>query len=208
MPGSRVPWGTVSRERVIQVATKRVRAGRYEELTIRGLASELGVSPMSLYRHVRSKDDLIDEVVDRLLARCWRPRTVSDDWLAWVAEAADRLRRFLVSQPAALHVYLRHPVVSPAAIARMDAIMEVLRRALPDEDSARRAYGAIHSYTVGFGVLQASRAGWAPPETDPDGLAQQLAAYTTPRQFGEGLRYLLDGLCAQALFKAAEARVP
>jgi AcrR family transcriptional regulator len=163
---------------------------------------------MSLYRHVRSKDDLIDEVVDRLLARCWRPLTMSGDWQAWVAEAADRLRRFLVSQPAALHVYLRHPVVSPAAIARMEAMMEVLRRALADEESARRAYGAIHTYTVGFGALEASRAGWAPPKTDPDGLAQQLAAYTTPRQFAEGVRYLLGGLCAQAPFTGDEVRVP
>ena len=39
------------------------------------------------------------------------------DWRAWVAEAASRLRDFLVSQPAALHVNLRHPVASPAATA-------------------------------------------------------------------------------------------
>lgn len=206
MPGSRVPWGTVSREQVIQVATKRVSAGGYEELTIRGLASELGVSPMSLYRHVSSKDDIIDEVVDRLLARCWRPLTLSDDWRVWVDEAADRLRGFLVSQPAALDVYLRHPVVSPAAIARMEAMMEVLRRALADEGSARRAYGAIHTYTVGFAALEASRASWAPPEIDSDVLAHQLAAYTTPHQFAEGLHYLLAGICGQALVKVAAAR--
>jgi AcrR family transcriptional regulator len=42
-------------------------------MTIRSLAAELGVAPMSLYRHVRNKDDLIDEVVDRLLARAWKP---------------------------------------------------------------------------------------------------------------------------------------
>jgi AcrR family transcriptional regulator len=112
---------------VIAAATKVVKAGGYEEMTIRSLAAELKVAPMSLYRHVRDKDDLLDEVVDRLLSRAWQPRANERDWQAWVAEAADKLRRFLVAQPAALHVYLRHPVVSPAAIARMNAMMDVLR---------------------------------------------------------------------------------
>lgn len=96
-PRSRVPWGTISREQVLEAATRVVKAGGYEEMTIRSLAAELGIAPMSLYRHVRDKDDILDEVVDRLLARAWRPRAKKSDWQAWVAEAADRLRRFLVA---------------------------------------------------------------------------------------------------------------
>ncbi len=94
-------------------------------MSIRSLAASLGVAPMSLYRHIRDKDDLLDEVVDRLLARTWRPAAAEDDWQPWIAEAASRLRDFLVSQPAALHVYLRHPVVSPAAIDRMNAMTAI-----------------------------------------------------------------------------------
>ena len=63
-----MPWGSISREQVVAEATNIVKAGGYEEMTIRSLAAGLGVSPMSLYQHVRDKDDLIDEVVDRLLA--------------------------------------------------------------------------------------------------------------------------------------------
>jgi TetR/AcrR family tetracycline transcriptional repressor len=165
-------------------------------MTIRSLASELGVAPMSLYRHVRDKDDLLDEVVDRLLTRVWQPRADPADWKAWIAEAADKLRNFLVSQPAALHVYLCHPVVSPAAVARMEAAMEVLRRALGDENSAQRAYAAIQTYTLGFAALEASRAGWEPdpkPSKEHE-LADRLAAFTTRRQFAEGLNYLLAGM--------------
>ena len=194
MPGNRAPWGTISREQVVTAATNIVRAGGYEEMTIRSLATELGVAPMSLYRHVRDKDDILDEVVDRLLARVWRPSASKDNWEEWVTQAADKLRRFLVTQPAALHVYLRHPVVSPAAISRMNAMMDVLRRTLPDEDAARRAYAAIHTYTVGFAALESSRAGWTPADDNPNGLAVQLAAYTTPQQFADGLRSLIQGI--------------
>ena len=192
-----MPWGSISRDQVVTEATKVVKAGGYQEMTIRSLAAELGVSPMSLYRHVRDKDDLLDEVVDRLLAQVLRPRANENDWQAWVAEAADKLRRFLVTQPAALHVYLKHPVVSPSAIARMNSMMEVLRRGVGEEDVARRAYAAVHTYTIGFAALEGSRSAWTPGDAEGE-LAKQLAAYTTSQQFAVGLRYLLDGVAHDA----------
>jgi AcrR family transcriptional regulator len=197
--GERAAWGTITREAVIEAATRTVRAGGYEELTVRSLAAQLGVAPMSLYRHVRDKDDLLDEVVDRLLTRAWRPRAREDDWRAWITEAAQKLRHFLVSQPAALHVYLQHPVVSPAAIARMQAMMTVLREALGDEEAARHAYASIHTFTIGFAALEAARAGRSRRDGGTDELAHQLAAYTTPTQFAEGLGYLLAGIERRAL---------
>lgn len=191
-PKKRAAWGSISRDQVVDAATRAVRSGGYQDMSIRSLATELGVAPMSLYRHVRDKDDLLDEVVDRLLAKAWRPAAETHNQREWVAEAADKLRRFLVSQPAALHVYLRHPVVSPAAVTRMNAIMDVLRQATADEPSARAVYAAIHTYTLGFAALEASRAGWTPD--DEDGLAGQLAAYATPAQFADGLSYILEGI--------------
>jgi len=198
-PARRAPWGTITRDDIIQAAVRIVSGGGYQEMTIRSLAAELGVAPMSLYRHIRDKDDLLDEVVDRLLAPAWRPSAAEDDWQAWLIEAAAKLRQFLVSQPAALHVYLSHPVVSPAAIGRMNAMLDVLRRTGADEATARRAYGALHTYTIGFAAVEASRAGWAPgSREDASRLAQQLAAYTTTEQFMAGLHYLLEGIGGHA----------
>jgi AcrR family transcriptional regulator len=170
----------------------------YEQLTVRGLAAYMGVAPMTLYHHVSNKDDLLDEVVDRLLERSWRPpgKMEKGPW-AWLGEAAERLRQFLVDQPAALHVYLSHPVVSPSALARMDEMLRALSLGGLDEQEARRAYAAVHSYTVGFATLEASRADWRPaPGTKP--IALQLAAYATPKQFKEGLSYVLEGIGARA----------
>lgn len=194
--GGRAPWGTISREDVVDAATRVVGSGGYEEMSIRSLASQLGVAPMSLYRHVADKNDLLEEVVDRLLAKAWKPTVPRDNWRAWTRQAADKLRRFLVAQPAALHVYLRHPVVSPAAVARMNAMMEVLRRGMADEDKARRAYSAIHTYTIGFAAVEAGRAGWAPQPGAVDPLAAELASYTSTKQFIDGLDYLLEGIAS------------
>jgi AcrR family transcriptional regulator len=191
----RVPWGTISRELIVDAATEVVRAGRYEEMSIRSLAAELGVAPMSLYRHVRDKDDLLDEVVDRLLRRVWRPRGKEDDWVAWLTEASERLRRFLVAQPAALRVYLRHPMVTPTALARMEAMIGVLRGAGLDESAARRAYAALQTYTIGFAALEASRDRYTAREaTDGNEIVAELLSYTSPAQFLEGLDYLLEAI--------------
>lgn len=166
--GQRAAWGSISRGQIVDAAIASIRAGGEEHLTIRGLAAALGVAPMSLYHHVRSRDDLLEEVVGVLLDEVWRPGspepTAPGEARAWLAEAADRFRRFLVAHAVALHVYLRRPVVSETAISRMEAMLRVLASAGLAGEEAQRAYGALHTYTVGFAALEASRQrGAAPP---------------------------------------------
>lgn len=186
--------GPLTRQQIVEAALHSVRAGQYEQMTIRSLAAGLGVAPMALYRHVRDKDDLLIEVTDRLLAEAWRPRVRPSNWKPWVTEVAERLRNLLVTQPAALHVYLRQPVTSPAAIVRMEATLGVLGGAGLTPDDAGRAYAAIQTYTIGFAALEASRVRWRPDPDVVDPTADRLAAFTTPGQFLDGLHLLLDGI--------------
>lgn len=202
----RAKWGSISRAQVVDAATRVIEAGGFEEMTIRSLAADIGVAPMSLYRYVRDKDDLLEEVVDRLLARAWRPRVSVGDWRAWIAEAADKFRHFLVSQPAALHVFLHHPVVSPAALDRMEEMLRLLRQAGFSQTDAQNAYAVIHTYTLGFAAVEASRAGWTPPDHDGDSLTARLATFTTPRQFRVGLDYLLEAVEQRAQSNPASKR--
>jgi len=192
--GERAPWGSLSRERIVAAALELVRREGAERLTIRRLAAALGVAPMSLYTHVRSRDDLLAELVERLLAKRWRPRVDRRRARAWLQVAAERLRKLLVEEPLALELYLRRPVTTPAARERMAAMVDVLQQAGLKPAAARRAYAALHTYTVGFAALQAARQRSAAGAGEADPLARQLASYTTPRQFLAGLRLLLDGI--------------
>ncbi|MEO9180419.1 MAG: TetR/AcrR family transcriptional regulator, partial [Acidimicrobiales bacterium] len=70
----RAKWGSITRNDIIDAALKMVIEGRYDELTIRSLSAELGVATMSIYGHVKDRDDILDEITDRLLAKQWRPR--------------------------------------------------------------------------------------------------------------------------------------
>jgi hypothetical protein len=70
----------------------------------------------------------------------------------------------------------------------------VLRAAIGDELAVRRAYAAIHTYTLGFATLEAAREGCTPEAVPVAGLADQLAALHDATAVRDGLRYLLDGI--------------
>ena len=56
----------LSKATVVQRALALADAGGLDALTIRRLAQELGVTPMALYWHFRSKDDLLDGLAERV----------------------------------------------------------------------------------------------------------------------------------------------
>jgi TetR/AcrR family tetracycline transcriptional repressor len=195
----RAQRGSLSRSQIIDAAISVIEDGHYEEMTIRSLAKTLGVAPMSLYRHIHDKDDLLDEITDRLLSRTWRAKTNSEDWREWIIDAAKRFRQLLVSQPAVLHVYLSHPVASSVARERMDVVLGVLYDAGFSVDEANRIYAVLHTYTIGFSALEASRSKWVSTSKESDHVMRQLAAFTTAKQFVIGLEMFLDGAATPAI---------
>jgi hypothetical protein len=114
----------------------------------------------------------------------------------WIREGAERLRQLLITEPVALQTYLSHPVTLPNAIARMEAMLDVLRTAGFSPAEAEGAYAAVHTYTIGFAALEASRAANLGGSSDSadDPLRKRLARFTTAAQFRKGLTYLLEGL--------------
>jgi TetR/AcrR family transcriptional regulator, tetracycline repressor protein len=170
--------GTILRGDIARAAVAIAEVGAVKRMTIRSLAAELGAPPMALYRHIRSKNDLGVEVVDKPGQRV--AHLPAPQRRTGVAHRrCQQMRQFLVSQPAALHVDLAHPVVSPAALERMTAIVAVLRAVGLDDAAPGRAYGALHSHAVGLAALEASRSRWTPQKSDLGGALGQLASHTS-----------------------------
>jgi len=61
------------RARVLDAAERLLRAEGIAALSTRRVASEMGVTPMAMYRHFRSKDALVQALVDAGFAR-WETR--------------------------------------------------------------------------------------------------------------------------------------
>ena len=68
----------LSRERVLGAAIDLADRDGLESVSMRKLAQGLGVDPMSLYNHVRDKDDLLDGIADAIVAEIEVPAAGDD----------------------------------------------------------------------------------------------------------------------------------
>ena len=65
----RPPHPLLSRDRIVSTALALADSEGLDAVSTRRLAAELGVTGPSLYNHVGTKEELLDDVVDTVLAR-------------------------------------------------------------------------------------------------------------------------------------------
>jgi len=183
-----------------------------ESVTMRELGRRLGVEAASLYNHVAGKDDLLDGMVDLVVAEIDLP---SGD-VGW----QDAMRRRAVS---AREVFARHRWAAglidsrgrsgPSSLAYADRVLGVLLEAGFSPGKAANAFLALDSYVYGF---ERQRSNIAPAEDEdatdvakevlgaiPEGAYPSLAVvameyastpYDDAAAFEFGLDLILDSL--------------
>ncbi len=140
----------LTRERVVAEALAIIGAGGVDALSMRALAARLGVVPGALYRHVRSKGQLCDLVVDGVLAEvdCQADRTLG--WAGQVKALAGRLRTILENHPGIAGLLKSRDPLGPHSLALAEAFLAPLQQAgLPERQTAL-AFSLIYDYTLGF----------------------------------------------------------
>lgn len=78
----------MTRDRVVRTAVEIADAEGLSALSMRGVAGRLGVATMSLYRHVGSKDDLVELMIDQVLGDFPLPAEPPHGWRARLEAAA------------------------------------------------------------------------------------------------------------------------
>lgn len=103
--------GQTSAHHLIAAAIAIVDGDGVEGLTIRRLAEACGVTPMAVYRHFRDKDELLDRVVDAVLADLGK-QELTGSWREQIVELMWSARATLLDHPgvAALCVHRPTPV--------------------------------------------------------------------------------------------------
>jgi AcrR family transcriptional regulator len=142
----------LTRERVVAEALAVINTDGAQALSMRALAGRLGVVPGALYRHVRSKEQLYDLILDAVLAEVDCRTDPALPWTAQVATLAHRLRTVLENHPGVAALLKTRDPLSPASLALAEAFLAPLHAAgLPGRQAAL-AFRVIYDYTLGFAL--------------------------------------------------------
>jgi AcrR family transcriptional regulator len=142
----------LTRERVVAEALSVIGTDGVDALSMRALADRLGVVPGALYRHVRSKQQLCDLVVDAVLAEVDCQSDAALPWTAQVKSLAHRLRIVLEDHPGIAWLLKTRDPLGPHSLALAEAFLAPLLTAgLPDRQVAL-AFSLVYDYTLGFAL--------------------------------------------------------
>ncbi len=220
-PTGRVAPGTLSVGRIVAAGVLIADAEGLDGVSMRRVASALGAAPMSLYRHVTDKDDLILRMLDATLHAARLPADPPAGWRARLEIATRSLWAAFRRHPwLAGALSLTRPQVIPGGLAYTEWMLAALEDAgltgadafdvhltlftfvrgvavnLESEAAAQAASGLTGDEWVATQEqqLRALVAGGRYPRFER--LAGQGYDLDLDRLFERGLRCLLDGLAA------------
>jgi AcrR family transcriptional regulator len=223
-PQRRREQPALSRAQIVAEALDLLDAEGIEALSMRKLGARLDAGATSLYRHVATKDELIELVVDEVYGQIEVPDAKSADWRSAITVCAESARAVLVGHAwmASVLGQVGLAYLGPNVMRlneRMLALFEAAGFTLAEAD---QALGTVMAYVIGTGTTEAAwlttlaRSGRTEQEwvdhlrpalveaTKPYPRLHALATATggdTEEARGDGFRYglerVLDGLAAR-----------
>ena len=160
---------------------------------MRALAEELGIDAMTVYRHVQSREDLLDGIVAAALAELEVEPSSQGDWQQHLREYAYGFRRLALAHRLAFPLLVTRPLASPLArrplgsLKTIEALLELLIRAGFDEAGALYAYRAFSGFLFGHLLMELHEVVEQPE--DPDDVVR-LGLYRLPAKEFPRLRTL------------------
>lgn len=198
----------LSREQIAKAALDLVDAEGLDALTMQRLAEKLGAGTMTLYGYFRSKDELLEAVVDAAVGPA-RTFTLGGSWREQLSELVRIHYRGLLRHPALVQIRLRHPILRPRGLRFAESVLAILHDAGFDTVQAVGAFRLIFTYMFGFAALSpektvdeqrreaASAFALLPPDEYPQLTRvgkEASEAMAGEEQFEYGLQRLLDGI--------------
>lgn len=202
---------------MVRAATELADEAGLAALTMRALAQQLAVTPMTLYTYVPGKAELLDLMLDEAYARMERrPPGARDPWQTKVTRVAEDNRDLLARHPWIADLAVTRPPLGPGVIGKYDyelAAFEAIGLTDVEMDAAlTHLLGFVHAHALGVAddaahnSHQSQEDWWAVSEPllgramDPERyplagrVGARVAAYQPQTLWAFGLRCVLDGL--------------
>ncbi|MBL1098326.1 TetR/AcrR family transcriptional regulator [Streptomyces coffeae] len=155
----------LTRDRVLTAAIRLADQSGLAALSMRKLAAELDVEAMSLYNHVKNKEDLLDGVADLVMGEMDRP-VAGGQWRAEMHRRAASVYEVLRRHWWAVDLIASRQTPGPAHLAHYDATIGCLHAAGFPYLLAGHACSAMDSHVFGFTIRRRDL------PFDPDKLAE------------------------------------
>ncbi|MCR6486945.1 TetR/AcrR family transcriptional regulator [Amycolatopsis sp. OK19-0408] len=149
--GRRGPRAQLNVARIADAAVRIADADGLEALSMQRIAAELGYSTMAIYKHIPSKDLLLEVAAD---VGAGQPPELDGDFRRAVRQWAGALWDGFRARPWILRVPLDHAPVGPHQLAWLDRLLRPLLAAGLAGGEARAA--ALHLTAVVRGTAQIS----------------------------------------------------
>jgi AcrR family transcriptional regulator len=156
MPAARAePRLPLSRDRILHAALELADENGIEAVSMRKLGQALGFEAMSLYNHIANKDDLLDGILDLVLAETELP-SPEGDWDAAVRRSAISVHGALRRHTWAAALVMAPGRIRPARLRYMDSLLGRLREAGFSAETTYHAYHVLDAHIFGFSLWQRS----------------------------------------------------
>jgi AcrR family transcriptional regulator len=164
----------LTRERVVAAGIELADRDGIESISMRRLAQELGVEAMSLYTHVRNKDDLLDGMADAVIGKI--PRSADGgDWKASLRQMVLAARSIVLTHPWAPRLIAAQTTPGPATLGYINTVLGLLREGGFTIAQAHHAVHILGSRALGFTQDLFDDSGDLEPETAAN-LASEIGA--------------------------------
>jgi AcrR family transcriptional regulator len=143
----------IDRAGILDAAMKLADYAGIEAVTMHAVARWLGVTPMALYRHVDSKDALLDGLVEQLLTSFpTLPETGS--WADRLTAMADGIRATARQHPAVFPLLLTRSATTPDARKVRDSALSALAESGIPPDQVARTERLLATAILGFATSE------------------------------------------------------
>ena len=167
-PAKRNPQrGQLTKDTILAAALVLADEDGIGAVTIRRIADELSLSPMSLYRHIRTKEEIIQGLGDLAWEILDTPPDPEVGWDEHLRQTFTHIHRALLDHPGLVDILMLEPTTGMRVYAVIERLMGVLTKAGFSSDEALLAIASLESYTLGFTVQQRVRAGRDPGRDHP-----------------------------------------
>lgn len=204
----------LTRHTMIETALRLLDEVGLDGLTVRRLATELGVQSPALYWHVRNKQELLDGMADAMiLAAGMGPPHDGEPWQDWLTRRARAYRQTLLAHRDGARIVAGAAWLGPATIRMFNDELAAMVDHGFSPVLALRTVTAISQYTNGFVLLEQAKP--RQPTDNPSHHLTALADFldegtsapllvaireggstTGDDAFEHGLRALIDGTTA------------